>query len=116
MFEDVPLITITDTAGLEALARHLATLPAFGIDTESDSSYAYQEKVCLIQISDLERDWIIDPLLVDDLSALGDVLSDPDIVKVLHGGDYDVVCLHRDFGFRIKGLFDTLLAAQLLGL
>jgi ribonuclease D len=116
LFEDVPLITITDTAGLEALARHLATLPAFGIDTESDSSYAYQEKVCLIQISDLERDWIIDPLLVDDLSALGDVLSDPDIVKVLHGGDYDVVCLHRDFGFRIKGLFDTLLAAQLLGL
>lgn len=116
MFEDVPLITIDDTAGLEALARHLATLPAFGIDTESDSSYAYQEKVCLLQISDLERDWIIDPLKVDDLSALGPVLGDPDIVKVLHGADYDVVCLQRDFGFRIRGLFDTLVAAQLLGL
>jgi ribonuclease D len=107
---------IVDVPGLEELARHLATLPAFGIDTESDSSYAYQEKVCLLQISDLERDYIIDPLLVKDLSALEAVLADPDVVKVLHGGDYDVVSLDRDFGFRTRGLFDTLLAAQLLGL
>lgn len=115
MFEDVPLVMIVDVPGLEELAKHLATLPAFGMDTESDSSYAYQEKVCLIQISDLERDYVIDPLLVKDLSALDAVLSDPDVVKVVHGGDYDVVSLHRDFGFRFRGLFDTLLAAQLLG-
>jgi ribonuclease D len=116
LFEDVPLVTIVDFPGLEALARHLATLPAFGIDTESDSSYAYQEKVCLLQISDLERDYIIDPLLVKDLSPLEAVFGDPDVVKVLHGGDYDVVSLNRDFGFEIHGLFDTLLAAQLLGM
>jgi ribonuclease D len=116
LFEETPLVMIVDVPGLEALARHLSTLPAFGIDTESDSSYAYQEKVCLIQVSDLERDYIIDPLLVKDLSALGKVLADPDVVKVLHGGDYDVVSLDRDFGFRIRGLFDTLIAAQLLGM
>ena len=116
MFEDTPLVMVEDPSTLRDVVDALKSATVIGIDTESDSSYAYQEKVCLIQVSDLTTDYIIDPLQVEDLSILGEVLADRDIVKVLHGADYDVVCLQRDYGFRIRGLFDTLIAAQLLGM
>ncbi|MEO0605734.1 MAG: HRDC domain-containing protein [Myxococcota bacterium] len=108
MVEDEPM--------LREVVDKLERSRVIGIDTESDSSYAYQEKVCLIQVSDLEADYIIDPLLIGDVSSLGPVLADPSIVKVLHGADYDIVCLDRDYGFRFRGLFDTLVAAQLIGM
>ncbi len=116
MFEDTPLVMVEDAATLTKVVTDLEQASVIGIDTESDSSYTYQEKVCLIQVSDLDRDYIIDPLAIEDLSPLAPLLADRDIVKVLHGADYDVVCLRRDFGFQIRGLFDTLIAAQLLGM
>ena len=116
MFEDTPLVMVEDADALDRMLDILSTADVIGIDTESDSSYAYQEKVCLIQVSNHDTDFIIDPLAFDDLSALGDILADPSVVKVLHGADYDIVCLKRDYGFEIRGLFDTLIAAQLLGM
>ncbi len=116
MFERTELITVEDADTLREVVDKLQQSPVIGIDTESDSSYAYQERVCLIQVSDLTADYIIDPVVFDDLGALGPLLADPSVVKVLHGADYDIVCLHRDYGFEIRGLFDTLVAAQLLGL
>lgn len=116
MFEDTPLVMIESDKALHDMIERLSDTKVLGIDTESDSSYAYQEKVCLIQVSDLHTDYIIDPLAVSDLSAFAPILADRQITKVLHGADYDIVCLKRDFGFEIRGLFDTLIAAQLLGL
>ncbi|MEZ4236091.1 MAG: ribonuclease D [Myxococcota bacterium] len=115
-FDETPLVMVETKEALDAAIEALSASKVIGIDTESDSSYAYQEKVCLIQVSDLHTDYIIDPLAIGDISALGPLLRDRSIVKVLHGADYDIVCLKRDFGFRIRGLFDTLIAAQLVGL
>jgi len=116
MFGDTPLIMIEDQQGLDDLVDRLKSAPVLGIDTESDSFYSYREKVCLIQLSDLEADYIVDPLSVPDMSPLAPILANPDVVKILHGADYDVVCLKRDFDFHIHGLFDTLIAAQMLGM
>lgn len=116
MFEDTPLVMVEDEPSLQALVDRLSTSPVIALDTESDSSYAYQEKVCLIQISDLHQDYIVDPLALGSIRPLGALLADKSIIKVLHGADYDIVCLKRDFGFQIHGLFDTLIAAQLLGM
>ena len=69
-----------------------------------------------MQISDLEADYIVDPLKVEDLSPLKTLLEDPDIVIILHGGDYDVVSLKRDFDIHINNIFDTMIAGQFLGL
>ncbi|MBA2320238.1 MAG: ribonuclease D [Deltaproteobacteria bacterium] len=116
MFGDFPLVLVSDRPTLLEVAAKLARCNAIGVDTESDSFYHYQEKVCLLQISDADADYVIDPLaLRQDLSPLNEVMADASITKIFHGADYDVVCLKRDFSFEIHGIFDTLVATQLLG-
>jgi ribonuclease D len=116
MFGDTPLVIVeSDAALVEAVAR-LRHAPVLGVDTESDSFHHYQEKVCLVQISDLETDYVVDPLAVSDMSPLGELMANPGVVKVFHGADYDVVSLKRDFGYRFANLFDTMIASQFLGL
>jgi ribonuclease D len=102
---------------LAELARSLEGCRTIGLDTESDSLYHYFEKVCLVQVAtDRGEEVLVDSLAVKDLSPLGPALANPDIVKVLHGADYDVTTLKRDFGFTFRGLFDTMIAARFLGM
>jgi len=107
---------VEDEEGLADLLSRIENEPVLGIDTESDSMHSYREKVCLIQISDRHRDYIVDPLAGIDLAPLGEVMANPEVVKIFHGADYDVVSLKRDFGWTITNLFDTMIAAQLLDL
>ena len=100
---------------LRALDR-LAQEPAVGVDLEADSLFHFQEKVCLLQLAATDRVSLVDPLAVDDLSPLAPLLANPDVTKVLHGSDYDLRSLDRDFGIRVGGLFDTQIAARFLGL
>jgi ribonuclease D len=87
----------------------------FAFDTESNSMHAYTERVCLLQVSLPDgEDAVIDPLAVDP-TPLGGPLGDPAIVTVMHGADYDVLCLRRQYGIGIAGLFDTNVAARVLG-
>lgn len=115
MFGDTPLVLVETVDALARCAEQLSRARVIGIDTESDSMHHYREKVCLIQISDLTTDFVIDPLHVPDLSPLKPIFENPAIVKVFHGADYDVVCLKRDFGLNPRGIFDTMIAAQFLG-
>ena len=85
-------------------------------DTEADSFYSYQERVCLIQVTVSESDYLVDPLCELDLSPLGTILADPAKIKVFHDGEYDVLILKKDFGFEFASLFDTRVAAAALGL
>ena len=107
---------IDDQQSWDRVAEALASEPLLALDTESNSLHAYREKVCLIQISAGEDIFLLDPLAVTDLSALGSLLANPSITIVAHGSDYDVRCLHRDYGFTVRSLFDTELAARFLGL
>lgn len=116
MFGDTPLIMVESDAALKEAVASMLAAPVIGVDTESDSFHHYQEKVCLVQISDLENDYIIDPLSIDDMGPLGEVFADRRITKVFHGADYDVVCMKRDFKFEFRGIFDTMISAQFLGL
>jgi len=101
---------------LDDLVDALRGVRAIGIDTEADSLHHYAEQVCLIQLAALGGDaWLIDPLALPDLSPLAPILADGTVVKVLHGGDNDITSLRRDFGFRFRTVFDTGLAARLLG-
>ncbi|BCS56107.1 ribonuclease D [Geobacter sp. SVR] len=86
------------------------------VDLEMDSLHHYREKVCLIQISTRTESWLIDPLALKDLSPLAVPLSNPDILTVMHGADYDIRSLHRDFGIEVGNLFDTMIASRFLGI
>jgi len=85
------------------------------VDTESNSLYAYRERVCLIQLSTADSDILVDPLAVEDVSGLSPVLADPAVEKVFHAAEYDLICLRRDFDFHVSPLFDTRVAARTLG-
>lgn len=100
----------------EEFVRSLEGSASLAIDTESDSFFHYFEKVCLLQVADSAgRVTIVDPLAVRDLSALAPFMKDAGIEKVIHGAEYDLSLMKRDFGFEFRSLFDTQIAAQLLG-
>jgi len=101
----------------QKLAAFLPTLRAttwVAVDTEADSLHAYPEKVCLIQISTASGDALIDPLARVDLAPLLDALSGHELI--MHGADYDLRLLERHHRFVPSSIFDTMLAARLLGL
>jgi ribonuclease D len=106
---------IKSHSDLRGLAEHLTSLPVIGVDTESNSLFAYQEQVCLIQFSTTQADYLVDPLAFDDLSPLAPVFSNPNVEKVFHAAEYDLICLRRDFDFNFSHLFDTMWAARILG-
>jgi ribonuclease D len=85
------------------------------VDMEADSLYHYFEKVCLIQFSSEKDTFILDPLAIKDLTALGPLLANPKIEKVFHAAGYDIFCLKRDYGFSFARIFDTHIAAQVIG-
>jgi ribonuclease D len=85
------------------------------VDTESNSFYAYFNRICLIQVSTEQQDYIIDPFLAGDIEALGSILSSPDIEKIFHAAPNDIAGLKRDFKFTVNNIFDTSVAAKMLG-
>lgn len=106
---------LTTNAQVAELAGLLASETTIAVDLEADSMHNYQEKVCLLQVSTLQRTVLIDPLTATDLSPLRPVLADPAIRKIFHAADYDLRSLKRDFDLSVNGLFDTMICAQLLG-
>ncbi len=111
----MPEYTWIDTPQtLDDFIQHLHTQDVVAVDTESDSLYSYFEKVCLIQFTTAGGDYILDPLAVD-VSALASFFASEDIEKVFHAAEYDVLSLKRDYGFQFNKLFDTMIAAKILG-
>jgi len=107
---------ITKAERLSEVAAILCRQSELAVDLEMDSLHHYQEKVCLIQVSTRTESWLIDPLALKDLSPLAAPLGDPRILVVMHGADYDIRSLHRDFGIEVQNLFDTMLASRFLGI
>lgn len=109
------LVWIDQPQQLRQAAEELAAQDILAVDTESNSLYAYQEQVCLVQFSTRSKDYLIDALALPDLSPLADLFSAKHILKVFHAAEYDLICLFRDYGFRFNRLFDTMGAARILG-
>jgi ribonuclease D len=110
---DLAPVLVEDSIGIDALVEQLAAEPVVALDTESNSFHVYRERVCLLQITTGAGDFVVDPLAVD-VRPLGAVLCDGR-ETVLHGADYDVRCLKREYGWRLPRLFDTMAAARRLG-
>jgi ribonuclease D len=110
-----PAAYINSNEALRTLAAKLSQEPLLAIDTESNSLYAYRERVCLVQISTRTADYIVDPLAKLDMKLLAPLMSSPTIEKVFHAAEYDLICMTRDFGYTFANLFDTMAAARICG-
>ncbi len=106
---------ITHAGDLKQLAGILLGQPIIAVDTESNSLYAYKEQVCLIQFSTQVETYLVDPLAFKHLDPLAPVFRNPQIEKIFHAAEYDLFCLRRDFDFEFANLFDTMVAARILG-
>ena len=108
-------IFIARPNSLKRLAAELSNEPIIAVDTEANGLYAYREQVCLIQFSTANTDYLVDTLAIDDLSPLASIFANPEIEKVFHASEYDLIILHQDFGFSVNHLFDTMIGARILG-
>jgi ribonuclease D len=110
-----PYTYISGPADLTEAVAAARRAPVIALDTEAASFHRYVDRIYLIQLSTPGGTALIDPLAVRDLSPLGELLRDPQVEKVFHDADYDLRILDRDYGFRARRLFDTRIAAQLVG-
>lgn len=95
---------------------HLQKFNLLGVDFEGEwNLHRYGLHLCLIQVSDGEKTFIIDPLSVGDLSPFLDILEDPAIEIISHGPQSDIVLMDYLYGRHPKNIFDTEKAGQLLG-
>lgn len=115
-WESTSAIWIDKPDQLPGLVKELANLKELAIDLEHHDYRTYYGLVCLMQISNREKDWIIDTLaLRDDLHILNEVFTNPLIIKIFHGAFMDIIWLQRDLGLYIVSLFDTYHASKKLG-
>lgn len=112
-------IWIDTPAGVEEVGKALTEAPWHALDTESNSMFVYRERVCLVQINAGGQRFVIDTLALEPgpsaLAALSGPLQDRTKPTYVHGGEYDVGCLRRDYGIQLAGVWDSQQAASLLG-
>ena len=106
---------VTDTEELKELVVELRKAKAVAIDTEFMREKTYFARLCLIQLGTDDIAAIVDPLTIEDLSPLCDLLTDPDVVKVFHAGSQDMEIFYRRCGVAATPIFDTQIAATLAG-
>jgi ribonuclease D len=110
-----PPVWVDKPSAFHQMLGDLTAQPRLAVDTESNSLHAYREQVCLIQFTTPSKDYVIDPLALPNMTALGPIFNNPKIEKIFHAAEYDLICLRRDFGFQFANLFDTMHAARVLG-
>jgi ribonuclease D len=117
MSNELRPIWIDTPIGVRETAERCVRAGCFALDTEADSMHSYFHKVCLIQVTAADRHIVIDPLALEpeDLEPLWKVVGNASLPVLMHGADYDVRILDRDYGIRVAGLEDTQIMAQLLG-
>ncbi len=107
---------IDSTGDADRFLTAIAGARALALDTEGASFHRYVDRIYLLQLSTEQRHAIIDPLSVQSPGALGRMLESRDIEVVFHDADYDLRLLHQDYGWQVTNIFDTRVAAQLLGI
>lgn len=105
---------IVDEKELKALVADLRKEPAVALDTEASSFHRYKERVCLIQLSTRDRTWLVDPIAIQDLSAINALMTDKKVETVIHDADYDLRLLKRQSAIHAVRVWDTMVAAELV--
>jgi len=100
----------------ETFFASIAKVRLVALDTEGASFHRFVDRIYLLQLSTREQTAIIDPLPIGSPKGLGALLEDPAVEVVFHDADYDLRLLWQDYGWHVRNIFDTRVAAQLLGI
>ena len=106
---------IASQENLEAFVRRAASSSVLAIDTEFLREKTYYANLCLIQLATDAEVAVVDPFAIEDMKVLAPLLTDSSIVKLFHAGGQDLEILYRELGVLPAPLFDTQVAATLLG-
>ncbi len=106
---------IDDDSQLKAFVKRCCTSPYMAIDTEFLREKTYYARLCLIQVAIEGEVAIIDPFAIKDITLLNDALTSPDVVKIFHASSQDIEILYHETGVVPRPVFDTQVAAALLG-
>ena len=107
---------IEDQEALEAFVERARRSSVLAIDTEFLREKTYYARLCLIQFATDDEVAVVDPFCMEDLHVLAPLLEDAGVMKVLHSGGQDLEILWHEVGVLPQPLFDTQVAAALLGL
>jgi len=108
-------LLISDPSALQELLPRIRSRSRIALDCEAAGFHRYSDRLCLVQLTAGPNTYLLDPLGTDLAPVLKPILENPGIEVVMHGADYDLRLLHRDLGIGLKGLWDTQVAASLLG-
>lgn len=114
--EQASLLYIDNDSALQQFCASLAGCTQLAIDTEFVRDKTYYPQLCLIQIASDKQIACIDPFKIGDFSALNDILRNPAILKIFHAARQDLEVLLYALQVIPRPVFDTQLAATLLGL
>lgn len=109
LYLDAPVV-------LDDFLTSISDTQILALDTEGASFHRFVDRIYLLQLSTRNETAIIDPLPIGSPAGLGRLLEDPGVEVVFHDADYDLRLLHQDYGWNVRNIFDTRVAAQLLGL
>ncbi len=109
-------VYLDTSSTVDTFFASIANSRILALDTEGASFHRFVDRIYLLQLSTREQSAIIDPLPVGKPAGLGAVLEDPAVEIVFHDADYDLRLLHQDYGWHTRNIFDTRVAAQLLGI
>ena len=104
------------SSDVERFLSDIADVRELALDTEGASFHRFLDRIYLLQLSTRDRNAIIDPLPIGSPARLGALLEDKKVEVVFHDADYDLRLLHQDYGWHVTNIFDTRVAAQLLGI
>jgi ribonuclease D len=114
--DDLSLAYIDTPGAAHQFLEQIVDVPRLALDTEGASFHRFVDRIYLLQITTAAGSAIIDPLAAGPLGALGTLLENRAVEVVFHDADYDLRLLHQDYTWRVTNIFDTRIAAQLLGL
>jgi ribonuclease D len=104
------------SSDVERFLNDISDVRELALDTEGASFHRFLDRIYLLQLSTRDRNAIIDPLPIGSPAKLGALLEDNNVEVVFHDADYDLRLLHQDYGWHVTKIFDTRVAAQLLGI
>jgi ribonuclease D len=109
-------VYLDTSRAVDAFLTSIANARILALDTEGASFHRFVDRIYLLQLSTREQTAILDPIPIGTPVLLGDLLEHRDVEIVFHDADYDLRLLQQDYRWHVRNIFDTRIAAQLLGI